>query len=203
MVTTRNTREEIVAAAGRMFAEKGYHGTSMRDLGREIGLLGSSLYSHIDSKEDLLVEVVDEGARLFLAASEEAMAVAGGAEDKLRALIAGHVGVVLGHLDVVRTYLNEARMLDESHRGRVVAARNAYEARFRAVIQLGIESGDFRDEVDPKITSIFILSILNAIERWYRPDGYLDRDRLIAAIHWLAAASLVRSERAKSSPSSG
>lgn len=190
MVTTRNTREDIVAAAGRMFADKGYHGTSMRDLGRELGLLGSSLYSHIDSKEDLLVEVVDEGARLFLDASDRAMAGDGGAEKKLRALIAGHVDVVLDHLDVVRTYLNEARMLDESHRTRVVSARDQYESRFREVINQGIEEGVFRSDVDPKIVSIFILSILNAIERWYRPSGSLDRRQLVEALDRLTTAGI-------------
>lgn len=182
MVTTRNTRQDIVAAAGKMFAEKGYHGTSMRDLGRELGLLGSSLYSHIDSKEDLLVEVVDEGARLFLDASESAMTVEGGAEPKLRALIAGHIDVVLDHIEVVRTYLNEARMLDESHRGWVVAARNVYEAKFRDTIEAGISEGVFGGDTDPKLASIFILSILNAIERWYRPDGALDRNELVDLI---------------------
>ncbi|HEY5890415.1 MAG TPA: TetR/AcrR family transcriptional regulator [Acidimicrobiia bacterium] len=190
MVTTRNTREDIVAAAGRMFADKGYHGTSMRDLGGELGLLGSSLYSHIDSKEDLLVEVVDEGARLFLDASDRAMTGDGGAEQKLRALIAGHVDVVLDHLDVVRTYLNEARMLDESHRARVVSARDEYESRFRDVISQGVEEGVFRSDVDAKITSIFILSILNAIERWYRPDGGLDRTSLVEAIDRVATSGI-------------
>lgn len=190
MVTTRISREDIVAAAGRMFADKGYHGTSMRDLGREIGLLGSSLYSHIDSKEDLLAEVVDEGARLFLDASERALASGGGAVAQLRALIAGHVDVVLDHLDVVRTYLNEARMLDDSHRARVVSARDAYESRFRRVIQDGIAEGAFQEDLDAKMASIFILSVLNAIERWYRPDGPMDRDELIEVINKLASVGI-------------
>lgn len=190
MVSTRNTRADVVATAGRMFAEKGYHGTSMRDLGKELGLLGSSLYSHIDSKEDLLVEVVDEGARLFLDSSGRAMAVDGTAKERLRSLIAGHVDVVLDHQDVVRTYLNEARMLDEGHRSRVVESRDAYEMMFRSVIQHGVSAGEFRANVDPKISAIFILSILNALERWYRPDGDLDRNRIVDAIATSATASL-------------
>lgn len=190
MVSTRNTKADVVATAGRMFAEKGYHGTSMRDLGRELGLLGSSLYSHIDSKEDLLVEVVDEGARLFLDAADKAMAVDGTAGERLGALIAGHVDVVLDHQDVVRTYLNEARMLDEGHRSRVVESRDAYEMMFRSVIGEGVDSGEFRADVDPKIVAIFILSILNALERWYRPDGDLNRNRLVEAISSSVAASL-------------
>jgi AcrR family transcriptional regulator len=190
MVSTRNTRADVVATAGRMFAEKGYHGTSMRDLGKELGLLGSSLYSHIDSKEDLLVEVVDEGARLFLDSAHRAMEVHGSAGERLTALIAGHVDVVLDHQDVVRTYLNEARMLDEGHRSRVVESRDAYEMMFRSAIGEGVRSGEFTTDVDPKIAAIFVLSILNALERWYSPDGELGRDQIVDAIAGSALASL-------------
>jgi len=182
MVTTRNSRADVVTAAGRLFAERGYHGTSMRDLGRELGLLGSSLYAHVESKQDLLVEVVEEGARLFQDSADRALAVGGSAVERLRGLVEGHIDVVLDNQDVVRTFLNEARMLDEEHRARVIAARDAYEADFRAVIAKGAADGTFRPDVEPKMASILILSILNAVERWYRPDGTLDRAGLVDVI---------------------
>lgn len=190
MVTTRNTREDVVRAAGRLFAERGYHGTSMRDLGKELGLLGSSLYSHVSSKQDLLVDVVEEGARLFEASAERAMETPGTASDRLEALIAGHVEVVVENIDVSRTYLNEARMLDTGYRSRIVAARDHYEEAYRSVIRAGKEDGSFRSDVDPKTASIFILSILNAIERWYRPNGELDRDALVGELTGFAQAAL-------------
>jgi AcrR family transcriptional regulator len=192
MVTTRNSRSDVVAAAGRLFAERGYHGTSMRDLGRELGLLGSSLYAHVESKQDLLVEVVEEGARLFQDSAEEALARGGTAAERLRRLVAGHVAVVLDNSDVVRTFLNEARMLDEVHRARVIAARDAYEAAFRSVVADGVEEGTFGAGTDPKMASIFILSILNAVERWYRRDGVLDRAGLVDAIVAAATHGIVR-----------
>jgi AcrR family transcriptional regulator len=182
MVTTRNSRADVIAAAGRLFAERGYHGTSMRDLGRELGMLGSSLYAHVDSKQDLLVAVVEQGARLFQESAAAALAFEGTARDRLRALIRGHVGVVLASQDVVRTFLNEARMLDDEHRSRVIAARDSYEQAFREVLVSGIAEQSFREDVDPKIASIFILSILNALERWYRPDGELDSDALTESL---------------------
>jgi AcrR family transcriptional regulator len=190
MVTARNTRADVVAAAGRLFAKRGYHGTSMRDLGRELGLLGSSLYAHVDSKQDLLVEVVEDGARLFQESARGALSVPGPALDRLRALVTGHVDVVLSHQDVVRTYLNEARMLDDDHRARVIAARDSYEQAFREVIADGIGDGSFRADVDPKMSSIFILSVLNALERWYRPDGELDRDALAGRVARFVEAGL-------------
>ena len=176
MVTTRNTRKDVVAAAGRLFAEKGYHGTSMRDLGRELGLLGSSLYAHVESKQDLLVEVVEEGARLFEVSAAAAGAAGPDPVGRLKALIEGHVGVIVDNLDVARTYLNEARVLDETHRTRVIEARDHYEAVFREVVRDGQADGSFRPDIDPRVEAIFILSVLNAIDRWYHPEGSLGPD---------------------------
>lgn len=190
MVTARNTRDDVVRAAGRLFAERGYHGTSMRDLGKELGLLGSSLYSHVDSKQDLLVEVVKEGARLFEASAEGALATEGTAGDRLAALIAGHVEVVVDNIEVARTFLNEARMLGSRHRRTIVSARDHYEDAFRSVIRQGVEEGIFRSEADPKTASIFTLSILNAIERWYHPGGELDREALVEEATMFVTAAL-------------
>jgi AcrR family transcriptional regulator len=191
MVTTRNSRADVVAAAGRLFAEGGYHGTSMRELGRELGLLGSSLYAHVESKQDLLVEVVEEGARLFEESATSALMEPGPASARLRALIAGHVDVVLDNRDVVRTFLNEARMLDAEHRARVIEARDHYEAAFRTVVQEGVETGELRSDLDPKLTSIFVLSILNAIERWYDPSGEIGRDELVDRITDFASSGVL------------
>jgi TetR/AcrR family transcriptional regulator, cholesterol catabolism regulator len=182
MTDTRNTRADVVQAAGRLFAERGYHGTSMRDLGRELGLQGSSLYSHIRSKEDLLVDVVQRAADLFEAAAEEAMALEGDHRDRLRALIAGHVDVLLDHVDEARTFLNEARSLDEPHRSRILCARDGYERSFRQVLEGGAADGTFRTDLDPPIAGILVLSVLNSVDRWYRPDGRLDRAALVDAI---------------------
>ena len=190
MVTTRNSRADVVRAAGRLFADRGYHGTSMRDLGKELGLLGSSLYSHVDSKQDLLVEVVEEGARLFESSAEAALAVGGSAPERLRALIRGHVNVVVDNIEVARTFLNEARMLDDEHRGRILAARDHYEQAFRTVIREGAKEGSFRSDADPKTSSIFILSMLNAVERWYDPDGPLDRNALVDRLNEFALTAL-------------
>lgn len=190
MVTTRNTRGDVVQAAGRLFAERGYHGTSMRDLGKELGLLGSSLYAHVASKQDLLVAVVEEGAALFEASAGAALETPGTPEDRLRALISGHVDVVLDNIDVSRTFLNEARVLEDTYRHRILQARDHYEQAFRQVLQEGIDTGAFRPDIDPKVEAIFILSILNAIERWYRPTGKLDRSALVERLTGFALHGL-------------
>lgn len=182
MTTTRNSREDVVRAAGRLFADRGYHGTSMRDLGRELGLHGSSLYSHITSKEDLLVDVVMRGAELFESAAAVAVADSVTPTERLRALVAAHVGVVLDHIDEARTFLNEARALEDAHRSTVVDARDRYEGVFRRTLEDGVRQGEFAEDLDVRMATIYILSTLNAIDRWYRPEGALTRDQLVESV---------------------
>jgi hypothetical protein len=98
--------------------------------------------------------------------------------------------VVVDNIEVARTFLNEARMLDSTHRRRVVAARDHYESAFRRVIEEGVEDGSFRADVDPKTASIYILSVLNAIERWYDPAGPLDGPALVASLSTFAGSAL-------------
>lgn len=176
---SRTSRDDVIAAAGRLFAERGYHGTSMRDLGRELGLLGSSLYSHVEGKQQLLVEVVDRGAGFFQESADAALATEGSAADRLHALIAGHIDVVLDHRPEVRTYLNQASVLDGDLRGGVIAARDRYEEAFRTVLKEGAADGSFRGDTDVPVSAIFILSILNAVDRWYSADGRMDRAALV------------------------
>jgi AcrR family transcriptional regulator len=191
---SRNNRADVIEAAGRLFAARGYHGTSMRQLGRELGMLGSSLYSHVDGKQDLLVAVVERGAGLFQASADAALRTDGTAADRLRALVEGHIDVVLDHIAEVRTFLNEADALDEEHRLVVIGARDRYEAAFRSVIAAGGDDGSLRAR-DPVIAAILTLSILNAVERWYREDGRLDRRELVDAVFRFAMEGIGAEQR--------
>lgn len=165
------TRDDVVAAAGRLFAQRGFHGTSMRDLGEELGMLGSSLYSHVEGKNELLVEVIGRGAEFFNGVVADATTGDGPAVDELRKLVYGHVHVVVEHIDEARTFLFESRFLPEADRRKVVAMRDSYEAAYRSAIERAEEEGSLIPGIDAGMTAIFILSVLNALIRWYRPSG--------------------------------
>ena len=98
------------------------------------------------------------------------MATPGDGLARLRALVAGHVDVVLDHPDEVRTFLYEAHALDQSHRDRVLAARDRYEQAFRTVLRAGAGDGSLRRTSIRRLAAIILLSILNALERWYSPQ---------------------------------
>lgn len=187
---TRLTRDDIVAGAGRRFATHGYHGTSMRDLGDDLGILGSSIYSHVGGKQELLVAVVERGARFFDDAARAATAAGSSPTDTMRGLIAGHVEVLLDHRPEARTYLTEVDFLDAAERQRVNAVRDRYEDAFRVTIVAGVHSGVFRADCDPRLATIYILSILNAMDRWYDESGRLGRSKIVEDIFQFVDAAL-------------
>jgi AcrR family transcriptional regulator len=175
---TRLTRDDIVAGAGRRFATYGYHGTSMRDLGDDLGILGSSIYAHVGGKQELLVAVIERGADFFETSAATALAANDSPEETLRLLISGHIGVLLDHRSEARTYLSEVGFLESAAQKTVASARDRYEHVFVDTIDRGYESGAFSGSGDPRLSAIYILSVLNAIDRWYTASGRLDRKSL-------------------------
>jgi len=187
---TRLSRDDIVAGAGKRFATHGYHGTSMRDLGDDLGILGSSIYSHVGGKQELLVAVVERGAGFFDEAAREALATDAPPEDMIHQLIAGHIGVLLDHRPEARTYLTEVDFLDLVEQQRVNDVRDRYEEAFHATISAGVDAGVFRKDCDPRLATIYILSILNALDRWYGEAGRLNREEIIDDIYRFARTGL-------------
>ena len=179
----RRNRNDVVHAAGRLFAERGFHGTSMRDLGEAMGLLGSSLYAHIGSKNELLVEVIASGAERFSALAERVGSSGAAPGERLAQLVAGHVRILTDNADHAATFLNEARHLEPEQRARVLAWRDGYEAAYRATLAEGVATGAFRSDLDPARTATFVLSLLNGVQRWYRPDGTDTPDAIAAQLH--------------------
>lgn len=175
---SRLTRDDIVIGAGKRFGTYGYHGTSMRDLGNDLGILGSSIYAHVGGKHELLVAVVERAGELFDASADAAVELGLGPTGTLRALIGGHIDVLIDYAPEATTFLNEAVFLEPEDRTRITKARDEYEAVFRATFQRGIDAGAFRSDVDPKLAGIYTLSILNATLRWYKTDGELSRIQL-------------------------
>jgi AcrR family transcriptional regulator len=176
---SRLSRDDIVAGAGRRFALYGYHGTSMRDLGDDLGILGSSIYAHIGGKQELLVAVVERGAAFFEASARHALDSATQPLEILRLLISGHIDVLIKHRSEARTYLTESFFLNEEERTKIIAARDAYEHVFIDTIRAARDSGEARTDLDPRLAAIYVLSILNTIERWYDGHGRMSRDNLI------------------------
>src|SRR6266581_9542197 len=118
-------RSELTREAARLFAEKGYHGTSIGDLAKAMGVQKGSLYSHINSKQDLLYETMREGADAFHAALD-AVPDDLPATEKIRLVLRAHLRVVAEQLDVATVFVREWRYLDGERREELLGQRRRY-----------------------------------------------------------------------------
>jgi AcrR family transcriptional regulator len=151
-------RNELTRQAARLFAEKGYHGTSIGDLAEAMGVQKGSLYAHIDSKADLLWDVARGGAAAFHAALDE-IDDALPATDKIRLALRAHLRVVAEQLDVATVFIREWRR---------------YEERFRAYFREGRELGGLRTDLDDATATLLALSAANWAYTWIRPETDTD-----------------------------
>jgi AcrR family transcriptional regulator len=189
MVDTGTRKEQIYEAASALFSARGYEATSVRDIARELGLQGGSLYAHIASKEDVLFEIVVRASDAFYAAVAPLAEGDGPALDTLRRMIHAHIGVVVSNLAHSLVYHQDWRRLSEPRRLEVLALRDGYEALFRRVLASGARSGELRD-CDPHLTSTLLLSALNGLPSWFQPSGRLDADAIADAYADLLLAGL-------------
>lgn len=164
---------EMLTAAARLFSQRGYHGTSMQDLADALGLQRGSLYAHIEGKEELLFDVVMEGAHRFLERGRAASALTASAGERLTAFLTSHVETVAGHLAASTVFLTEWTYLSDVLRVEVATARDSYEAIVRSIIEDGIQQGEFRPDLDVRAAAILVLSAGNWMYAWYRPGGEL------------------------------
>jgi AcrR family transcriptional regulator len=176
-------REELTRIAARLFAERGYQGTSLADLAESLGVQKPSLYHHIASKEDLLWAVASEGADAFHAALD-AVPAAVPAADRIRLALRAHLSVVAGQLDVATVFVREWRYLGGERREAFVAERRRYEQRIRDLFREGVDGSELRTDLDVQTAALLFLSAANWAYTWLQPGADTDAlaDRLYAVL---------------------
>lgn len=185
---------DIREAGLTLFAQRGYHSTSMDDIGRFIGVKGPSLYNHLKSKQEILVDIMVTTMEELLASFEVANST-GGPTERLRNVMSAHVRYHATHPRDVRIGNREIPNLDEPARELVLSLRREYESRWRDLIQEGLDSGDFSIP-SIRVAVYAILEMGIGVAQWYRPDGSLSLDQ-IAELYAEMATRLL-SDTAKS-----
>jgi TetR/AcrR family transcriptional regulator, cholesterol catabolism regulator len=166
-------RDELTSIAARLFAQRGYHGTSMGDLAEAMGVQKGSLYSLTASKQELLHRAMLDGAAAFHAALG-AVAEDAGAVERIRQALRGHLAVVAGQLDVATVFMREWRYLEGAWRDEIVSERRRYEDRWRTLFRDGVESGDLRSDLDVGAAALLVLSAANWAYTWLEPGRDTD-----------------------------
>ncbi|MDR7415663.1 MAG: TetR/AcrR family transcriptional regulator [Armatimonadota bacterium] len=189
----RPRHEELVAAAVRLFRERGYHATSMQDLAEALGIQRGSLYHYIAAKEDLLWEIMDRAMTRLWAAVAPVARASSSAVRRLQEAIAAHLAVAASLRDELTILHVELKSLSPGRRREMVARRDRYEALFREILEEGIARGEFR-EVDVRATAFALLGACNWFTQWFRPDGPQGHDHFARWFSELFLRGLQRRE---------
>lgn len=163
-------KEEVLAVAEKLFCERGYEATSVRDIAEALNIQAGSLYSHIETKEDLLWEILSAAADRFFNAVTPIMNADLLTIEKLRQCIVAHVRVITDDASGAAVHMTEWRHLSEPRKSEFAARRDQYEQMFRQLVRNGIREGVLWD-VDEKFATLLILSSMNWVYQWYRADG--------------------------------
>ena len=175
--TIATTKEQIHRAASRLFRESGFHAASVRDIAESVGIQGGSLYAHVQKKDDLLWDIVNDAADRFFAALKPIVDSDFGIMQKLRQAIIAHVEVITSNLDAAAVYTVEWRHLPPERRSAFTQRRDEYELLFRSLVSQAIQER-FIAATDAARATLFILSCLNYVFTWYRLDGRMSPEEV-------------------------
>ena len=179
-VPARPREAELHAAATRLFRQRGFHATSMQDLGEALGMNRGSLYHYISAKDELLWAILTRALDRLEERVLPILATDSPAVDRLTDAIREHLRVAADHADELSLIQIEWRALDRARQAEMIRRRDAYEARWRATLEAGVADGSLRS-FDVRLAGIGILSACNWFTQWYRPGGASSVDEIADA----------------------
>ena len=182
--------QEVLDVAARIFAVKGYRGTSLNDIGEALGMNKASLYHYVRSKEDLLYRLILRAGRRLRDVSQDPELERLPAAAALERLVREHCRVAFEHRAELGVLVHQRRYLELDSDGEVTYRERVYVDRLKAVITRGVEEGAFR-HIDPSMGAQLVLDTVNGLLRWYRPDGKATRESVADEVWRFVRGGLV------------
>jgi AcrR family transcriptional regulator len=160
--------QRLLLVAAQTFTERGYDGTSMEDLARELGITKSAIYHHVSGKDELLRLATDRALDGLTAVIAEAATVDGRAIDRLEYVVRRSVEVLVDELPFVTLLLRvRGNTAVERH---AIARRREIDHALSALVAQAEAEGDVRPDVDPALTARLLFGMVNSLVEWYRPS---------------------------------
>lgn len=169
---TTITREQILEAAAQIFREKGFHAASMKDIAEAVNLQKGSLYHHVSSKQEILVDILDQALDMLIEGMMGVVEQSVAPDKKLRIAVMTYLEALTRRPDLAAVLLLEHRSLEPEYRKRHIPRRDRFENLWRQIIDEGLEQGIFESE-NPGLAVKALMGVINWTIMWYRPDGAL------------------------------
>lgn len=169
--------DEIMDAAVKLFAKKGYHATSISDISEAVGLGRGALYYYILSKEDLLWEIHNRHVDPLLEATIQLEQQPLTPEEKLREVSRQLIGTITMYLPYMTVFYREIGALSPERLAKLVEKRRAYEDSIERILREGVRSGEWEIE-NPRMCVLAFLGMYNWTFQWYNPQGPMKPDEI-------------------------
>jgi len=169
---------EILDVAAKVFAERGYDGTSLQEIANRTGILKGSIYYYINTKADLLGHLLQQAHETGLAQIQPIAENGGPADKRLADMIFSHVNYVCRDRDRTVVFLHERKRLSSEERKKYLGDEHAYRRLFERVIVEGQSEGTIRPELEPKLTALCLMSSLNSIYHWFRGNQQFSAEKI-------------------------
>lgn len=158
---------EIIAAAAKVFARRGYHGASTQDIADVLGIRQASLYYYFESKEAALEAVCADGLADYGTRALVILRGPGSAAEKVAKLVVQHLSPAVERQDFTLVFLRERRFLPKPARERIRELERRYERIIQKVIEQGAANGEFRADLDARMATLALLGLGNSAVAWY------------------------------------
>lgn len=168
----RARRGEVIDVAARVFHERGYRATTIRDIAAELGFTSAALYYYVGSKQDLLVEISEQAGARLLESLTRISSLEIPVIERLRLLIHEHLELLIADRAIFSVMLQERSELPTEQLAELERGERSYSRLLRQMVAEGVANGELQVR-DVRVTTLALLGMLNWALRWYRPDGAL------------------------------
>lgn len=177
--STPNRRDELLAIAATLFAERGFRNTTVRDIADAAGILSGSLYHHFDSKEAMVDELLDSFQSELFATYDDIVTSDRTPREKLDAVVRTSFAAIDQHHSEVAIFQNDAAYLAGFDRFAYLVERNTrFETLWIGVLREGVRAGELREDLDVDLVYRFLRDTVWVAVNWYRPGGALSADQV-------------------------
>lgn len=187
--------ERLLAVAAEIFAEKGYHHASIRDLSRRAGVSLSGLYYYFSCKSELLFMIQERSLRKVLAELEAKLANVEHPEERLRVLVHNHVEFFARNMAAMRVLTHEFDALEGEYRQKIRSLRQKYSNRCTDILRDLRRFGGGGDVVPLNLATSALFGMLNWTHSWYRPGTNVPVERLAEQLYRLFVGGFVNRRR--------
>jgi AcrR family transcriptional regulator len=170
-------RDRILKAAATCFNEKGYSGTSLKDVARHLGLTDAALYYYVRNKEELVYQCYLRAAELGRQAMERGIAEGETGFEQAMLYIRYHIEIMVGD-DGPVAIMSEIPSLKRSHRNEILQVSRRHSAGFEAILKWGIKDGSIA-HCDVRMTGNAVMGSINWIPKWYHGKAAM-ADQILA-----------------------